>query len=101
MFDRKYGRYMTRAINETVHAEIQMILWRLIDEQANEGVKLDYLQVFELTVVDGRQRIVHRQEEPERKREWLYTLQYTTPIEQTIWCIDSESYQMMLLPNDY
>lgn len=88
---------MTRAINETVHAEIQMILWRLIDEQGNEGMELDYLQVFELTVTDGRQRIVHRQEEPERKREWLYTLQYTTPIEQTIWCIDS----VMLLPSDY
>jgi len=26
---------MTRSIDETVHAEIQMILWRLIDEQAN------------------------------------------------------------------
>lgn len=97
MFNRKHERYMTRSIDETVHAEIQMILWRLIDEQANEGMKLDYLQVFELTVADGRQRIVHRQEEPERKREWLYTLQYTTPIEQTIWCIDS----VMLLPSDY
>ena len=101
MFDRKYGRYMTKSIDETVHAEIQMILWRLIEEQANEGMKLDYLQVFELTVADDRQRIVHRQEEPDRKREWLYTLQYTTPIDQTIWCIDSESYQMMLLPSDY
>ena len=50
---------MTRSIDETVHAEIQMILWRLIEEQGNEGMKLDYLQVLELTVADGRQRIVH------------------------------------------
>lgn len=92
---------MTRSIDETVHAEIQMILWRLIEEQGNEGMKLDYLQVLELTVADGRQRIVHRQEEPERKREWLYTLQYTIPIEQTIWCIDSEAYKIMLLPKEY
>lgn len=92
---------MTRSIDETVHAEIQMILWRLIEEQGNKGMKLDYLQVFELTVADGRQRIVHRQEEPERKSEWLYTLQYTTPIEQTIWCMDSKSYQMMLLPYEF
>lgn len=101
MFDKKDDRYITRAIDETVHAEIQMILWRLIDELKEKGVKLDYLQVFELTVADGRQRIVHRQEVPERKSEWLYTLQYTAPIDQTIWCIDSESYQMMLLPNEY
>ena len=92
---------MTKTIDETVHAEIQMILWRLIDELKEKGVKLDYLQVFELTIADGRQRIVHRQEVPERKNEWLYTLQYTRPIDQTIWCIDSESYQMMLLPNEY
>lgn len=92
---------MTRTIDETVHAEIQMILWRLIDELKEKDVKLDYLQVFELTVADERQRIIHRQEVPERKSEWIYTLQYTTPIDQKIWCIDSELYQMMLLPNEY
>ncbi len=92
---------MTRTIDETVHAEIQMILWNLIDEQRNAEKELDYLQVFELKVTDGRQRIVHRQEVPERKREWVYTLQYTNPIDQTIWCMDSEEYQMMLLPNEY
>lgn len=92
---------MTRTIDETVHAEIQMILWSLIDKQVKAGKELDYLQVLELEVTEGRQRIVHRQEVPERKREWIYTLQYTTPIDQTIWCIDSEEYQMMLLPNEY
>lgn len=92
---------MTRTIDETVHAEIQMILWSLIDEQRKEDKELDYLQVFELKEKEGRQHIIHRQEVPERKREWVYTLQYTTPIDQTIWCIDSEEYQMMLLPNEY
>lgn len=92
---------MTRAIDDTVHAEIQVILWGLIDEQRKENAELDYLQVFELKEKGGRQHIIHRQEVPERKREWVYKLQYTTPIDQTIWCIDSESYQMMLLPNEY
>lgn len=91
---------MTKTIDETVHAEIQMILWSLIDEQQKEDKGLDYLQVFELKEKEGRQHIIHRQEVPERKHEWVYTLQYTTPIAQTIWCIDSESYQMMLLPNE-
>ena len=92
---------MTRTIDETVHAEIQMILWRLIEEQGKQELELDYLQVLELKVTDGRQHIIHRKEVPERKREWIYTLQYTTPIDQTIWCIDNESNQMMLLPNEY
>lgn len=101
MFDKKHDRYMTRTIDETVHAEIQMILWSLMDERRKENKELDYLQVFELKEKEGRQHIIHRQEVPERKREWVYTLQYTTPIDQTIWCIDSEEYQMMLLPNEY
>jgi len=92
---------MTKTIDETVHAEIQMILWSLIDEQRQKDKELDYLQVFELKEKEGRQHIIHRQEVPERKCEWVYTLQYTTPIDQTIWCIDSEEYQMMLLPNEY
>lgn len=92
---------MTRTIDETVHAEIQMILWSLIDGQRKEEAELDYMQVFELKVKDGRQHIIHRQEVPERRLEWVYQLQHTTPIERTIWCIDSEEYQMMLLPNEY
>lgn len=101
MFNDKNKRYMTRTINETIQIEIQKILWNLIDEQRKEDVELDYLQVFELKVKDEKQHIIHRQEVPERRLEWVYQLQYTTPIERTIWCIDSESYQMMLLPNEY
>src|SRR5690625_1171861 len=101
MFKNKSKRYMTRTIDEIVHAEIQMILWNLIEEQGKAEKELDYLQVFELEISDGRQRIVHRQEVPERKYEWVYTLQYTNPIDQTSWCMDSEEYQMMLLPNEY
>ena len=78
-----------------------MILWGLIDEQQEEDLELDYLQVFELKVQQGKQYIIHRQEVPERKRERVYQLQYTNLIDQTIWCIDSESNQMMLLPSDY
>lgn len=101
MFNDKGKRYMTKTINETVHGEIQMILWGLIDEQREKDLELDYLQVFELKVQQGKQYIIHRQEVPERKREWVYQLKHTTPIERTVWCIDSDDYQMMLLPSDY
>lgn len=101
MFKDKSKRYMTKTINETVHGEIQMILWGLIDEQRENDLELDYLQVFELKVQEGKQYIIHRQEVPERKCEWIYQLQYTNPIDQTIWCIDSGSNQTMLYPEDY
>lgn len=101
MFDRKHGRYMTRAIDETMHAEIQMILWNLIDEQWEAEKELDYLQIFELAEKHGEQHIVRKQEVPERRLKWIFTLKHATPIDKTIWCMDSEDYQMMLLPRDY
>ncbi|HLR65539.1 MAG TPA: DUF960 family protein [Virgibacillus sp.] len=101
MFCDKKKRYMTRMIDEVVHVEIQKILWDLIDEQRQQDKELDYLQVFELKNIHGKQHIVHRQEIPERRVRWTFELKHTTPIETTIWCIDSDEYQMMLLPSDY
>src|SRR5690625_3859218 len=85
MFNDKSKRYMTKTINKTVHSEIQMILWGLIDEQREKDLELDYLQVFELKVQQGKQYIIHRQEVPERKCEWVYQLKHTSPIDQMVW----------------
>ena|SRR5699024_1733461 len=101
MFSDKQKRYMTRMIAEVVHVEIQKILWDLIDEQRKNGLELDYLQVFELNAKDGEQYVVHRQEVPERSEKRVFQLKHTIPINQTIWCIDSDEYQMMLFPSDY
>lgn len=101
MFANKEKRYMTRMIAEDVHVEIQKILWDLIDEQRKNDLELDYLQVFELIAMQGKQHVIHRQEVPERSVRRVFKLKYTTPINQTIWCIDSDEYQMMLFPSDY
>ncbi|WP_409482399.1 DUF960 domain-containing protein [Bacillus safensis] len=101
MFSYKNGRYMTRAIADCLHMEIQKLLWDLIDHGRKQGEKLDYLQVFELEKRENQQRIIHRQEVPERKREWLITLKSTPPAQGTVWCIDDETHQTMLFPSDY
>lgn len=49
MFESKGKRYVTRAISEELHTEIQYILWHLIDVSKRQGLELDYLQVFELS----------------------------------------------------
>lgn len=101
MFTYKNKRYMTRMINDIVHIEIQTLLWHLIDEQRKAKLELDYLQVFELKARHNKQHITHRQELPERQSQWLFELKSTTPINRTIWCMDSGDYQMMLFPSDY
>lgn len=101
MFDSKDKRYMTRAIAEEMHIEIQLLLWHFIDELKRQGLELDYLQVFELSVEDGKQIVVHRQEVPERKQKWSIALENARPITEKVWCIDDGQNQMMLFPSDY
>jgi len=104
MFDKKSNRYMTKAIAEELHPEIALILWRLIDSKNELNVEMDYLQVFELTVSNGKQAIVHRQEVPERKSFLIVPLTDAEPINGEVWCVDSgveSEGQMMLFPNDY
>ncbi len=102
MFDHKTKRYMTRAIYEELHIEIAIILWKLIDRQNEQGVELDYLQVFEL--YDSKEKqlsITHRQEIPERSETLIISLEEAEPITRTVWCIDNDDGQMMLFPQDY
>jgi hypothetical protein len=103
MFTNKTKRYMTRAISEELHMEIAIILWQLIDRQKEQGVELDYLQVFELSISeDNKLAITHRQEKPERRETWIIPLEDAAPIARTVWCIDnSTDGQIMLFPQDY
>lgn len=101
MFKNKEKRYMTRSISEEVHPEIAKILWKLIDAKRKQNVDLDYLQVFELSVEEGKQAIIQRQEVPEMKSLHILPLHQTEPVTMTIWCIDSGETEMMLFPKDY
>lgn len=101
MFDNKEKRYMTRAISEELDLEIAVLLWQLIDVKNKLDVELDYLQVFELSISNGKQAIIHRQEVPERQAFLIHPLVNTEPITRTIWCIDNGDSQMMLFPADY
>jgi len=46
-------------------------MWQCIDEIK---VPNDYLQVFEFTLEDRKQKIIHSQEQPEFKKEYLLTI---------------------------
>lgn len=94
MFDNQ--RYATRGITAAVPLGIQHILWYMIDTMKGEK---DYLQVFELSVRDGKQHIIHRQEQPDYLME--YTFNITNPIAAKIYIIDDGSHSTMLLAEEY
>ena len=50
----------------------------------------------------GNQKLVHRQEEPEERKEYLISPKLRLKsVSQKIWVIDSGEYQTMLLPEEY
>jgi hypothetical protein len=55
MFDKQ--RYLTRGVDKTIPLEVQIFMWQCID---NLKVEKDYLQVFDLSVENGMQKVIHK-----------------------------------------
>lgn len=95
--DFKNKRFMTKGVAISVHPLLQILMWQIIDEMPQPK---DYLQIFELTNENGQQRIIHTQEEPEYRREYL--LKTDTPMFiGKIFTIDDETHSTMLLAEEY
>ena len=90
-------RYATSGINSELPLLTQVILWGLIDTM--EVVRKDYLQVFLLSVEDRQQRIIHEQEQPEYRKEYLFPSE--NPVTAKVFVIDDESHSTMLLAEEY
>jgi len=98
-------RYMILGVQEEVSLGLQIILWQLIDDCKAKGIKMDYLQVFELSAgaTEGQpvQVIQHRQEKPAYQKLHRYAA-VDQPLDgATVWVIDDGDHSTMLLPSDY
>lgn len=95
MFNGK--RFTTRGISEKVPLVLQVIMWNMIDTM--DTVK-DYMQVFELSEENGKQKIIHSQEQPPYKKEYLFNT--GTPfLNAKIYVIDNETHSTMLFNYEY
>ena len=70
----KGKRFVTSGIAEKVPLLLQMIMWDMVD--AMDDPK-DYLQVFDLSEENGKQKIVHSQEQLEYEKEYLFVTHST------------------------
>ena len=97
-------RYITRGVNEKIPVELQLILWLIIDNLKRDGIRLDYLQVFELSPDmnddTSGQKIIHSQEKPPYRREHILKALWQ-PISCRVWVIDDGDHSTMLLPEEY
>ena len=90
-------RYVTSGVNSELPLLTQIILWGLIDTM--EVVRKDYLQVFLLSADGENQRIIHEQEQPEYRKEYLFPSE--NPVIAKVYVIDDESHSTMLLAEEY
>ena len=94
IFNNKH--FVTCGIDEKIPPLLQVIMWELINQMP---VDKDYLQVFSLSSNNGRQRIIHSQEIPEYKKE--YVLNVGKPVTEKIFVIDDQTHSTMLLAKEY
>lgn len=93
------NRYVTRGVDSTVPLYLMMIMWNLIDRR-KDIEKLDYLQIFRLSVEDGQQVIIHEQEQPMPFKN-KYTLTAQTTFVGKVYVIDDGDHETMLLAEEY
>ena len=90
-------RFATRGVVEQGSPLLQIFMWRCIDDMPEPK---DYLQVFELNIEDGKQKVIHIQEQPEYKAEYLIKSDAPLFIGK-IFVIDDETHSTMLLAEEY
>lgn len=96
-------KYITRGIQNELGADLQQILWKMIENRLQESGTLDYLQVFNLSTLQKEtqqwQKITHCQEVPPFTQETVVNIQY--PIEAKVFIIDDVDHVTMLLASEY
>ena len=93
----KNERFHTNGVDTSVSPLLQLFMWRCIDEMPPPK---DHLQVFRCTIEDGKQKIVHEQENPVYKTAYL--LNADTPIFiGKIFVIDDGDHSTMMLAEEY
>lgn len=89
-------RYATAAVNREIPLAVQLFLWQCIDALPFSP---DYLQVFQLSTEGGKLRIVHTQECPDYRKEYL--LLSDVPITAKLYVINDETHATMLFCEEY
>lgn len=102
MTEQRKPRYVTRAINEELNIEIQVLLWELLDSIAiKRENNMDYLQVFEIVNISNKIKIINRQEQPTMKEVLIIEQGALNVKDTTVWTIDEPDKLTMLFPSNY
>ena len=90
------SRYLTCGVESTIPLALQLFLWKCVDSLP---APKDHLQIFDLQPVGRMQSIIHRSEEPEYHKEYLFPSD--EPIAEKVYIMDDGDHSTMLLASEY
>ena len=88
-------KYITKGVQEEIPPVLQLFIWKLVLQLPEPK---DYLQVFKLSNQNGKQKIIHIQEQPEYEKEYILDM---APVTEKIYVIDDDDHCTMLLAQEY
>ncbi|MDY3000160.1 MAG: DUF960 family protein [Romboutsia timonensis] len=96
-------KYITIGIKEQIGIDIQLFMWNEIEKRINLKKELDYLQVFNISIIDkdkGIVKIEHTQEIPEYKKTSIIKSKEVRNNLKVFVILEAE-YSTMLLASEY
>ena len=97
------NKFMTIGVKENISLDVQLFMWNEIEERINAGKQVDYLQVFNISVIDevrGIVKIEHTQEVPEYKKTLIIKSKGIKSNLKVFVIFESE-YATMMLASEY
>lgn len=95
----KNQRYISKGVQSIVPLFLQIFMFHLIDEMKVEAK--DGFQIFRLSERNRKQAIIHEQEEPQYRQEYLIDACGFSIVNVKVYVIDSRTYSTMLLAEEY
>ncbi|HBG3821704.1 TPA: hypothetical protein KQC85_003146 [Clostridioides difficile] len=102
MFNKE-NRYITNGVRRELPIEVILFIYEEIDELIASGKEVDYLQVFNISVIDrasGLIEIEHSQEVPLYKKT-MFINNKELKEDIKIFAIDENDHSVILLSSEY
>ena len=97
------NKFITIGVKENISLDIQLFMWNEIEKRINSKEQVDYLQIFNLTIIDeviGIVEIEHTQEIPEYRNISIIKSKGVR-INLKIYVIIESEYATMMLASEY
>ena len=96
-------KFINKGVKENISLDIQLFMWNEIEKRINLKGQVDYLQIFNLTIIDevlGIVEIEHTQEIPEYRNISIIKSKGVR-INLKVYVIIESEYATMMLASEY